>query len=106
VGGALGGLRLDARVAGDAHLLRGHGFAEDAVELLGQHFVAGLVAVLLLDDAERHLARAETGHLHVLAHALQALVHFLLDIGDGDGEVDATFEFVGLCSASFHENSL
>ena len=106
MGGAFGALRLDPRVAGDTHFLGGDGFAEDTVEFLGQDLVARLVAMLLPDDAERHLARAEARHLHVLAHALQALVHFLLDIGDGDGEVDAALEFVSLSSSCFHENSL
>jgi hypothetical protein len=68
--------------------------------------VASLVAILLLDDAERNLARTEARHLDVAARALEALFHFLLDIGDGDGEVDAAFEFVSLCSSRFHESSL
>ena len=104
--GTFRGFRLDARITGNPHLLFGHRFAEDAIQFLGQHFVASLVAILLLDDAERHLARAEARHLHVLAHTLQALFHFLFDVSDGNGQVDAAFEFVSLCGGCFHEYSL
>ena len=77
-----------------------------AIQFFRQHFVASLVAILLLDVVERHFARAEARHLHVFARALEALFHFLLDISDCDGEVDAAFEFVSLCSGCFHEYSL
>ena len=104
--GAFGGLGLDPRIAGNAHFLRGDGLAENAIQFFGQDFVTRLITMLLLDDVERHFARTEAGHLHVPAHALQALFHFLLDIGNGDGEIDAAFEFVRLSSSCFHENPL
>ena len=103
---AFAGLGLDPWVAGNTHLLGGYGLAEDAVQFFGQHFVTGLAAILLFDDAERHLARAEAGHLDVLSHTLQALIHLLFDILDGDGQVDAAFQFVGLSGGRFHEGSL
>ena len=103
VSGALGLFRLDAGVAGNAQVLADHGFAEHLVQGFGEHFMAGLVAILLLDDIEGDLARAEARHLHVLAQALQALLHVLFDISDGDGEVQTAFQFVGVCGGRFHE---
>lgn len=103
VRGAVGGLRLNSRIAGHAQFLFGHRGAENAVQFFGQYFVTGLVAILLLDDVERNLARAEARHFDIFAHALEALFHFLFDIGDGDGKINAAFEFVGLCGGCFHE---
>jgi len=104
---AFGRFRFDARVTGDAQLARRHGFAESAVERFVQRFVACLIAVLLLDDTGRHLARTEARHLDVLAHALQALVDVLVEIGNRHGEIQATLErvdglFVGVCGVRFH----
>ena len=103
---ALARLGVNARATGNTQLLGSNGFGENAIQLFSHGFVASLVAILLLDDGERHLARTEARHLDVLAHTLQALFHILLDIGDGDGEIDAAFQFVSLCSSCFHENSL
>ena len=107
---ALGGLRFDARVTGNAQLLRFGDFAERFFERVVERLVARLVAVLLLDHRRRHLARTEARHLHVLAQALQALLDFLVEIGDSDRQIQTTLKGVGqlrgfdsgVCDVRFH----
>ena len=89
---ALGLLGLDARVAGNTQLLAAHGVAEGALDGFVHGLVVGLSAVLLLDDAGRHLARAEAGHLGVFAQTLQALLDLLVEVGNRHGEVKTALQ--------------
>ncbi len=59
----LGGVAvaLDARIAGDAQVLRPHRIVEALVDLVGDDVGANLRPVLLRDHPQRHLARPEAG---------------------------------------------
>ena len=77
---AITGGRLDARIARDAQVLFADGLAERAFDGVSQHFLAHLEPILLRNDLEGHLARAEAMELHRALQALQAGVHFVVDL--------------------------
>ena len=69
--------------------------------------MTSLLTVLLLDDIGRHLTRAETRHFYGLAHALQALINILVQIGDSHQKVQTTLKGVccllgDICGVRFH----
>jgi hypothetical protein len=71
-------LRLEARLACDAQVFRAADREEFLADLVAQHFRLDLTRVLLRNHLQRHLARAETRHAHVLCEFLDTGVDFLL----------------------------
>ena len=57
-----------------------------------QGFVMRLVTILLLDDVRRHLARTKPRHFDVLSDLAQALIDFLVEIGNDDRKVQAALK--------------
>jgi hypothetical protein len=85
-------VRLDARHAGDAQVLRLHRVLEARLHGLRDHVGAHLRPVLLRDHLDRHVAGPEARDLHGLREVGEAAVHFAVDVGDRNGDVEAALE--------------
>ncbi|ABA51079.1 hypothetical protein BURPS1710b_2483 [Burkholderia pseudomallei 1710b] len=78
--------RREARLTRDAQVFRTADREEFLTDLVAQHLCLDLARVLLRDHLERHLARAEARHAHVLREFLDTgvdlLLHDILRQGD------------------------
>jgi hypothetical protein len=77
----------DARLAGNAQLGFVGGGVESLADLVVHDFVLHRVAVTLGDHAHGHLAGAETVHLDLTLHALEAAFDLFLDVLTGSSSV-------------------
>ena len=75
----LGGLGLEARVAGYAQVLLPDCLAESLLQSIAEHLLAHLAAVLLLHQTKRHFAGPEAVHAHVARDALEAILDLAVD---------------------------
>src|SRR3546814_6387382 len=75
---------VDLRLHRGAQLVVLDGLLQRRIDLLFHHLAEQRLAVLLLDEGGRRLARTEARHVDALAQALELLVDRALQRGGGD----------------------
>ena len=98
--------RLDARAAGGIQLLARHRFGERGAHEVVDDLAVHLLAVLLADDRERRLARAEALEPRGARNLVEPLRDFAVDLRRGDRHFEAAFESARGGQRNLHINSL